>query len=241
METDTVTLTIGFKEGVFRAKVERTGYIGVDPTKILRTAIKEAVNFSTDFLPTPPPKLALKNTDSVSVTTSFDNGLFQAKVEKSGNIKVNVERILRTAVKEAVNFEPDNDVEQEMPSSPPELPSSDDEDEDEEVLTPPIRRVIGRRKSGCREAKRCFVNGQKIRHKCRGGDGWWTGVFEDGGIAYRDHFYTADDCLSQFARAHYYSLGLNSSYPPPLYSYWNECECLIDGQWVSTYDLPALY
>ena len=233
---DSVTVTTGFIDGLFQAKVEMSGNIKVDVAKVLKRALKEAGNFpvSNSF---PSPK-----GDSVTVTAGFNQGLFEAKVDRSGYIEVDVAEVLSTAMKEAVNFDQGEVEQADTPIAHClDLPSSDDE----EVLTPPVRRYIGRKRPGCREPRLCFKDGQKIRHKCRGADGWWVGVFHDSptwtGLEGEGMSFSADDCISQFARAHYYSKGLNPSHPPPLYSYWNECECQIDGQWVSTYNLPSLY
>jgi hypothetical protein len=84
--------------------------------------------------------------------------------------------------------------------------------------------------SACRDPKRCFLNGQAIRHKCKGGLEWWTGVFRDGRIFYMGVWYAGDDCIYEFAKAHYESLCLPQL---SVYNYWDECECEIDGQWIS--------
>jgi hypothetical protein len=197
----------------------------------------------------------MPETESVTLTINFNNGVFKTKLEKNGYFDFNLTQVLRTAIKEAVNFasetgepikqEPIKQEASDLPDLndlPPLVPAWDSPLDDEEVT--PVRRYIGRKRSGCRDPKLCFVNGQRIRHKCRGAKGWWDGVFHNStcwtGIEGEGMSFSADDCLSQFARAHYYSQGLNPSSPPPVYSYWDECECLIDGQWISTYNLPSL-
>jgi len=203
-ETESLTLTINFKHGVFETKLEKNGYFDFNLTQVLRTAIKEAVNFASD--------------------------------ETAEHIKQ--ERVEQEPVKQDFTALPD------LKDLPPLVPAWDSplDVSDDEVT--PVRRYIGRKRSGCRDPKLCFVNGQRIRHKCRGAQGWWDGVFHNSplwtGIEGEGMSFSADDCISQFARAHYYNQGLNPSSPPPLYSYWDECECLIDGQWISTYNLPSL-
>lgn len=207
----------------------------------------------------------MPDTESVTLTINFNQGVFQTKLEKNGYFDINLTQVLTTAIKEAVNFASDESVAEaveepvkqeaveepltDLPppraaSLPPLVPAWDSPLDDDEV-TPP-KRCIGRKRSGCRDPKMCFVNGQKIRHRCRGTPdrAWWMGVFHDSplwtGIEGEGMSFSDNDCLSQFARAHYYNQGLNPSSPPPVYSYWDECECLIDGQWVSTYNLPSL-
>jgi hypothetical protein len=196
----------------------------------------------------------MPETESLTLTINFKHGVFETKLEKNGYFDFNLTRVLRTAIKEAVNFASDTaepvkqePVKQEASDLPdlndlPPLVPAWDSPLDDDVT--PVRRYIGRKRSGCRDPKLCFVDGQKIRHKCRGAQGWWNGVFHDSplwtGIEGEGMSFSADDCISQFARAHYYSQGLNPSSPPPVYSYWDECECLIDGQWISTYNLPSL-
>jgi hypothetical protein len=229
--TDSVTVTAGYVDGLFQAKVIRNGSISVNATKVLKTALEWAPNFSSVVA---LPSIA---GDSVTVTAGYKNNLFEANVERGGYIEVDVAKVLSRAIEQGLAFKPNDPL-----PAPSELPSSDDEDE--EVLTPPVKRYIGRKRSGCREPTLCFTDGQKIRHKCRGADGWWVGVFHNSptwtGIDCEGMSFSADDCISQLARAHYYNQGLNPNAPPPLYSYWNECECQIDGQWISTYDLPSL-
>jgi hypothetical protein len=213
-ETESLTLTINFKHGVFETKLEKNGYFDFNLTRVLRTAIKEAVNFASDETAEP------------------------VKQEPLEQEPVKQEPVKQEPVKQDFSTLPD------LKDLPPLVPAWDSplDVSDDEVT--PVRRYIGRKRSGCRDPKLCFVNGQRIRHKCRGAQGWWDGVFHNSplwtGIEGEGMSFSADDCISQFARAHYYSQGLNPSYPPPVYSYWDECECLIDGQWISTYNLSPL-
>jgi hypothetical protein len=199
----------------------------------------------------------MPETESVTLTINFNQGVFQTKLEKNGYFDINLTKVLTTAIKEAVNFASDETVaesvtepvkqeavDEPVKDMPPLVPAWDSPLDDDEVA--PVKRCLGRKRSGCRDPKRCFVNGQKIRHRCRATPdrAWWMGVFHNSplwtGIEGEGMSFSDDDCVSQFARTHYYNQGLNPSSPPPVYSYWDECECLIDGQWVSTYNLPAV-
>jgi len=78
---------------------------------------------------------------------------------------------------------------------------------------------------------KCFTNGQRIRHKI-GINKIWIGIYDssNNGIIYNDEFYKS---LSNFALCH------NRTYNPHRISTngWAECECEIDGEWVSPYNL----
>jgi len=179
------------------------------------------------------------NTESVTLTITSKDGFFQAKVEKNGYFNLDVTKIMKRAMRlEAICFTHHPVLNASVEAKAAE--SEDESEEEAEAVKPTSVRHVARKLPGCRDPKRCFVNGQKIRHKCRGGQGWWTGVFHDGGIWHKEDFFEADDSISQFARAHYYSAGVNPSSPPPVYSYWDECECEVDGQWISTYNLRPL-
>jgi hypothetical protein len=100
---------------------------------------------------------------------------------------------------------------------------------------------------GCRIVNKCFQNGQRIRHICKGSI--WEGTFThkvnelgDIGVIVGDngYWYTAPDCISQFARDHYYNLDKKYDVMKATERAWEESECLIDGKWVSTYSLSPL-
>ncbi len=87
-------------------------------------------------------------------------------------------------------------------------------------------------KTGCRIMSKCFVNGQRIRHVF-GIAYIWIGIYDSSrdGIICNDIFYSS---LNRFALAHYES---ERPYRTSV-SAWKECECELNGEWVSTFSLP---
>ena len=85
----------------------------------------------------------------------------------------------------------------------------EDKDVQEEVIV-----------KGCRDMTKCFTHGQRIRHKI--GDNIWIGTYDSSNaiITYNGKTY---DSLT----AHRQTNTANG---------WKECECEIDGNWVSTYN-----
>ena len=78
---------------------------------------------------------------------------------------------------------------------------------------------------------KCFINGQLIRHII-GINKTWIGVYNslENGIICDTNFYKS---LSGFAETHY------SIDKPDRISAngWRECECEVNGKWISTYNL----
>lgn len=85
---------------------------------------------------------------------------------------------------------------------------------------------------GCRDMAKCFTNGQRIRHTI-GINKTWIGTYDSSqnGINYGKKIYT----LNKFAVFHY-----ESEKPDRVSNVnaWKECECEVDGKWISTYSLP---
>ena len=83
----------------------------------------------------------------------------------------------------------------------------------------------------CRDMNKCFTNGQRIRHTI-GINKTWIGIYDSlkNGIMYDTNFYKS---LSGFAEMHY------SRDRPDRVSAngWRECECEVNGKWISTYNL----
>ena len=104
-------------------------------------------------------------------------------------------------------------------------------DEDASLESTPQVKASGVK--GCRDMKKCFINGQLIRHKI-GINKIWIGTYDSSrnGIIYEGKILT----LNKFAVSHYVSerpdrvSNVNA---------WNECECEVDGKWISTYSLPG--
>jgi hypothetical protein len=100
----------------------------------------------------------------------------------------------------------------------------DDEDETEDVPIPT---------KGCRIMSKCFTDKQAIRHITRGDI--WEGVYDRkaDSILYEGTSYGS---LCKFANAH------NRIFNPDrtCNGAWDKCQCFVDGQWISTYNLPDL-
>ena len=108
----------------------------------------------------------------------------------------------------------------------------EDEEEDEDLKTNNVKK-------GCRDAHQCFTNGQRIRHTI-GINKTWIGTYDSSknGIIYGDKIFQGISPLNQFAKCHYeiekkdrMLSGINA---------WRECECEVNGVWISTYNLNPL-
>ena len=92
--------------------------------------------------------------------------------------------------------------------------------------------------NGCRVMNLCFTNNQRIRHRIRKNkpdESNWVGVYNaaEDGILFEGHILT----LNQFASRHYMSELPNRT---SRVNAWLECECDVNGAWISTYELPAI-
>lgn len=87
-----------------------------------------------------------------------------------------------------------------------------------------------------RDMKKYFRDGQSIRHVI-GINKTWEGVysFAKNGISFGGKIYNSP---SNFAKNHYRSERPNRTHSNA--NGWLECECKINGKWVSTHDLPSL-
>ena len=85
---------------------------------------------------------------------------------------------------------------------------------------------------GCRDMKKCFTNGQRIRHTI-GITKTWVGVYDStlNGIVYDGQLYT----LNKFSSTHYKTERPDRTSEV---NAWRECECEVEGKWISTYTLP---
>ena len=87
----------------------------------------------------------------------------------------------------------------------------------------------------CRDMRKCFTNGQRIRHTI-GINKTWIGIYDSSknGIMYNGKMYQGRSPLNQFAKSHYETerndRGSNVNA-------WSECECEVNEQWISTYNL----
>lgn len=86
---------------------------------------------------------------------------------------------------------------------------------------------------GCRNMSKCFRDGQRIRHVID--TNIWIGVYNSSTdkIICDEKFYKS---LSGFAATHY-SIARTDRCESA--NGWKECECEVDGRWISTFSLPG--
>lgn len=98
------------------------------------------------------------------------------------------------------------------------------EEEEEEELEEFVK--------GCRDMKKCFSHGQRVRHII-GITKIWNGIYDSNknGIICGKKFYKS---LSGFSNAHYSE---DRSYTVKSTNGWKECECFLNEKWISTYNL----
>jgi len=107
----------------------------------------------------------------------------------------------------------------------------EDEEEEEDnssASSSSIKSVGGK---GCRDMTKCFTHGQRIRHKI-GINKIWIGTYDSSknGIVHDEKILT----LNRFAVSHF-----QSERPDRVSNVnaWKECECEVNGEWISTYSL----
>ena len=97
-------------------------------------------------------------------------------------------------------------------------------------------RTGNTRVPGCRDISKCFTDGQRIRHVFKGGNKHtWIGVYDSSNkqIVCNEIPYKT---VGGFANTHYKSDGRKSGHRDG----WGECECEVNGQWISVFSLPSL-
>ena len=108
-----------------------------------------------------------------------------------------------------------------------------EEEEEEEDTSESAPRVKATGAKGCRDMAKCFTNGQRIRHTI-GINKTWIGTYDSSknGVLYDGEALT----LNKFAKSH-----IETERPDRVSSVnaWKECECEVDGTWISTYALPG--
>ena len=87
----------------------------------------------------------------------------------------------------------------------------------------------------CRDMNKCFANGQRIRHTI-GINKTWIGIYDSlkNGIMYNEKIYQGRSPLNQFAKSHYET---ERNDRVSNVNAWSECECEVNGKWISTYNL----
>ena len=109
----------------------------------------------------------------------------------------------------------------------------EEEEEEEDTPSESAPRVKATGVKGCRDMTKCFTNGQRIRHTI-GINKTWTGTYDSSKnvIVYDGKTLT----LNKFAVSHFES---ERSDRVSNVNAWKECECEVNGKWISTYSLPG--
>jgi len=107
----------------------------------------------------------------------------------------------------------------------------DEEDEEEENKSIILKLPVVK----CRDMSKCFTNGQYIRHTI-GINKTWIGIYDSSknGIIYNEKIYQGRSPLNQFAKSHYET---ERNDRVSNVNAWSECECEVNGKWISTYNL----
>ena len=105
----------------------------------------------------------------------------------------------------------------------------EEEEEEEDVTNTKIPIVK------CSDTTKCFTNGQRIRHTI-GINKTWIGIYysSQNGILCNEKMYQGRSPLNQFAKSHY---AAERNDRVSNVNAWSECECEINGKWISTYNL----
>jgi hypothetical protein len=118
----------------------------------------------------------------------------------------------------------------------PEEDEEDEEDEEEEEEDEDNQTTISNSPVvKCRDMSKCFTDGQRIRHTI-GINKTWIGIYNSSknGIMYNGKIYEGRSPLNQFAKSHY---GTERNDRVSNVNAWKECECEVNGKWISTYNL----
>jgi hypothetical protein len=115
-----------------------------------------------------------------------------------------------------------------------ETVKNEEEYEEEENSSESASLIKSPSVKGCRDMSKCFTNGQRIRHTI-GINNTWIGIYDSSknGIVCDGKFYKS---LSGFALTHY---SIDRTDRCKEANGWKECECEVNGSWISTYRLPG--
>jgi hypothetical protein len=88
----------------------------------------------------------------------------------------------------------------------------------------------------CRDATKCFINGQRVMHKTNGHE--WIGIYNsnNNSIIHNEIEYKGRSPLNCFVKAHYITMRPDRT---PRANAWNECMYEVNGVWYSTNDIIA--
>jgi len=104
-----------------------------------------------------------------------------------------------------------------------------DNDEDDSEEIDDIKLI------GCRDPSKCFTHNHKIRHKI-GINDIWLFIYDkiNKSFIYNNESYSS---MYKITKLHYQSSKPNRCSEN---NSWKECECLFNGQWISTYNLREI-
>ena len=107
----------------------------------------------------------------------------------------------------------------------------DEEDEENNISTISNYSPVVK----CRDARKCFTNGQRIRHII-GINKTWIGIYDSSknGIMCNGKMYQGRSPLNQFAKSHYET---ERNDRVSNVNAWKVCHCEVNGEWISTYNL----
>ena len=111
--------------------------------------------------------------------------------------------------------------------------AEEEEEEEEEEEAANVKEETNVLKKGSRDMTKCFTNGQHIRHTI-GINKTWVGIYDSSknGIICDTKFYKS---LSGFTKTHH---SIDSAYRVTSNANgWKECECEVNGKWISTFNL----
>lgn len=100
----------------------------------------------------------------------------------------------------------------------------------EPTIQTPKKKVLNN--AGCRNQKKCFEDGQSIRHTI--GEDRWQAVYRKSSNTI-EHENVGYKSLTEFVSKHYEKNGVS----PSTIKAWQECECFLKERWISTYNLSA--
>ena len=133
-----------------------------------------------------------------------------------------------------VENEEEKEDEEEEENEEEENEEEKNDEEKKEIQTKNKKSVIK-----CRDASKCFTHGQRIRHII-GINKTWIGIYDSSkkAIVCNEKIYKGRRSpLNQFAKSHY---EIERNYRVPNVNAWAECECEVDGKWISTDNLQHL-
>jgi len=99
-----------------------------------------------------------------------------------------------------------------------------------------IEKIINKK---CRDIRECFTHGQRIRHFIDINKNW-IGIYDSyiNAIVCNEIKYQGDTSpLNHFAKSHY---EIERKDRVSNVNAWRECECEVNGKWISTYNLPSI-